>query len=179
MIFEFSGMMTVPVLLITGPVGVGKTTTAHGVGDLLAAANLSYGIVDFDGLTLCYPPPADDPHNSRLGFRNLAVVWKHYAAAGTGRLIIARVIEARDELEQYRQAVPGADITVVRLRASDETLQERVLGRKIVTGPRYVRRSLELARLMDDHQVEDYLVETSGRTVADVAHEVLRRARWL
>jgi chloramphenicol 3-O-phosphotransferase len=114
-----------------------------------------------------------------MGFRNLAVVWKNYAAAGTGRLIIARVIETRDELEHYRQAVPDADITVVRLRASDETLQERVLGRKIVTGPRYVRRSLELARLMDDHQVEDYLVETSGRTVADVAHEVLRRARWL
>jgi hypothetical protein len=171
--------MAIPVLLITGPVGVGKSTTAEVAGDLLAAANIPHAVVDLDGLTMCYPPPTDDPHNSRMAFRNLAAVWKHYAAAGAGRLIIARVIETRDDLEAYRQAVSGADITVIRLRASDETLQGRVLGRLVVTGPRYVRRSLELARLMDGRKVEDHLVETSGRTVTDVAQEVLRRVRWL
>lgn len=171
--------MQVPVLLVTGPVGVGKTTTALTAGDLLAAAALPYAVVDLDSLTWCYPPPADDPHNSRLALRNLVVLWQHYAAAGAERLIIARVIESRDELEPYRQAVPGAAITVVRLRASDETLERRVLGRTVTTGPRYVRRSLELARLMDERQIEDHVVETSGRTVKEVAHEVLRRAQWL
>jgi chloramphenicol 3-O-phosphotransferase len=148
-------------------------------GDLLAAANRSYAVVDLDTLTWCYPPPADDPFNGRLAFRNLTMVWENYAATGAGRLIIARVVESRDELERYRDAVPGADITVIRLRASDETLQGRVLGRPVTTGPRYVRRSLELARLMDDRQIEDHLVETSGRTVTDVAREVLHRAQWL
>jgi len=161
--------MAVSVLLITGPVGIGKITTAMVAGDLLAAANLSYAIVDLDGLTLCYPPPADDPFNSRMAFRNLAAVWENYAAVGAGRLIIARVLETRDELGEYRRAVPGADITVVRLRASDETQQRRVLGRTVVTGERYVRRSLELARLMDDRSIEDHLVETSGCSLTDIA----------
>ena len=114
-----------------------------------------------------------------LGFRNLAALWGNYAAAGATHLVIARVVETRDELDGYRQVVPGADITVVRLRASDEALQGRVLGRKVVTGERYVRRALELARLMDDQQVEDHLVETSGRTVLDVARDVLHRAGWV
>jgi DNA polymerase III delta prime subunit len=171
--------MTVPVLIITGPVGVGKTTTALVAGDLLGEAGISYGVVDLDGLTLCYPPPAGDPFNSRLGFRNLAAVWRNYAAAGAAHLIIARVVETRDELDGYRQAVPGADITVVRLHASDEALRGRVLGRKVVTGERYVRRALELARLMDERQIEDHLVETSGRTVPDAARDALRQARWL
>jgi DNA polymerase III delta prime subunit len=173
------GPTTVPVLLITGPVGVGKTTTAMRAGDLLAGANRPHAVVDFDGLASCYPPPADDPYNSRLAFRNLAAVWANYAAAGAERLIIARVIEARHELEHYRRAVPGADITVVRLRASDETLRERVLGRRVTTGPRAVRRALALARLMDERRLEHHLVETSGRSVAEVAKEVLRQARWL
>lgn len=171
--------MTVPVLLITGPVGVRKTTTALVAGDLLAAANCSFAVVDLDSLTWCYPPPADDPFNGRLAFRNLAVVWERYAAAGADRLIIARVLETRDDLEHYRHAVPGADIIVIRLRATDETLQGRVLGRLVTTGPWAVRRALELARLMDDRQLEHHLVETSGRTVADIAQEVLRRAQWL
>lgn len=57
--------MAVPVLIITGPEGVGKTTTALVAGDLLGEAGIPYGVVDLDGLTLCYPPPADDPFNSR------------------------------------------------------------------------------------------------------------------
>ncbi len=170
----------VPVLLITGPVGVGKTSVLGEVTELLEAAGIAFAAVDLDGLSWCYPsPPGDDRFRSSLTLRNLAAVWRNFEAAGAGRLVLSRVIESRDELDRYREAVPGADITVVRLRASDAALRERVDRREIGLGHGWhSARAIELARLMDERKVEDVLVETDGRTVDEIAREVLRRALW-
>lgn len=35
-------------LLITGPVGVGKTTVAEAVGDVLATAGVPHAVIDLD-----------------------------------------------------------------------------------------------------------------------------------
>jgi AAA domain-containing protein len=171
--------MSVPVLLITGPVGVGKTTVAFEASDLLEAIGVAHAVIDVDALSWCYPTPADDPFNNRLALRNLTCVWANFAAAGAARLILARVVETRDELEAFRQAVPGAELTVVRLRASDDTLRRRVGGREVGSNRESaLRRAVELAKLMDYQAVEDRLVDTDGRSVTDIATEVLRRANW-
>jgi hypothetical protein len=171
--------MSVPVLLVTGPVGVGKTTVALEASDLLEATGVPHAVIDVDALSWCYPTPVDDPFNSRLALRNLICVWANFAKAGAARLILARVVETRDELGAFREAVPGAELTVVRLRASDETLLRRVADREFGSHREWsLKRAVELAKLMDDQAVEDYLVETDGRTVTDVAREVLRRGNW-
>ena len=172
--------MSVPVLLITGPLGVGKTTIALEVSSLLEQADISHAVVDLDSLAWCYPRPVDDRFNDRLAFRNLAVVWANYAATGIQRLVIARVIEAKWELEWYHAAVPDADITIVRLRASEATLRGRVISRELGFGRELaINRAIELARLMDSAAVEDHLVETDGRDVTDISREVLHQAQWL
>lgn len=118
-----------PVLLITGPVGVGKTTVALEAGELLEAAGIPHAVVDLDALAWCFPPPADDRFNNRLALRNLAVVWANFAAAGAERLVIARVAETGEDVAAFLGAVPHAAITVVRLRARDDTLLARVRAR--------------------------------------------------
>jgi hypothetical protein len=171
--------MSIPVLLLTGPVGVGKTTVALEASDLLEAAGVPHAVIDVDALSWCYPTPVDDRFNDRLALRNLRCVWANFAATGAARLILARVVETRDELGAFREAVPGAELTVVRLRASNETLVRRVAGRELGSHREWsLKRAVELATLMDDRGVEDHLVETDGRTVGDVAAEVLRRADW-
>jgi hypothetical protein len=103
-----------------------------------------------------------------------------FATAGAARLILARVVETRDELGAFSQAVPGAELTVVCLKAPNETLLRRVAGREVGSHREWsLNRAVELAKLMDHQAVEDHLVETVGRTVTDVATEVLRRANWL
>jgi deoxyadenosine/deoxycytidine kinase len=84
--------MTVPVLIITGPVGVGKTTVALEVNELLRARGVLHAVVDLDSLAWVYPTPPGDPYNNGLAFRNLAAVWANYAAAGAQRLVLARVV---------------------------------------------------------------------------------------
>ena len=186
-------MSTVPVLLITGPLGVGKTTILDAVAERLRAANIPFAAVDLDSLAWAYPPaPGDDPYRNGLMFQNLASVWRNFQAAGASRLVCAYVVESRDELDRYRAAIPGAVITVARLRASRGTAQRRLSRRvaqsDLIDRPvrsierarreRWAARSDELAELMDRERLEDILVETDGRDADEIAADVLRLANW-
>ncbi len=171
---------SVPTILVTGPVGSGKTTVATEMGRLLSEAGIAHAVVDFDQLTEYRPRAADDPFGTQVGLANLTAVWRNYAAAGAKRLIIARVIESRDDLTDLRHAFPEANITVVRLRASVTTLQTRVRRREIGGALEWhLVRAAELAKLMDAHKLEDVLVEAEGRGPASIARDILVRVGWL
>jgi adenylylsulfate kinase-like enzyme len=170
----------VPVLLITGPVGVGKTSVAFEVSERLDRAGVHHALVDVDSLRWCYPPPPEDPFRSRLALRNLAAVWPNFRAMGATRLVLVDVVETRAQLDGYRAAVSGAAVLVVRLRASPETLAARVRRRETGSAlERHLRRAAELAASMEQARVEDLLVETDGRSIEEVAREVLTLSRWL
>src|SRR5262249_52691979 len=115
----------VPVLVITGPVGVGKSTIANEAAWLVRRATAPPAVVDLDGIEQCWPVPADDPWNERVSHRNLACMWANFRQAGADRLIFARVLETRSLLRRGTQGVPGAPITLVRPRAPVAVLQER------------------------------------------------------
>lgn len=173
--------MTVPTIIVTGPVGVGKTTVADEMGYALRNAKVPHATIDFDRLRACYPRPADDDRwGNKMGLTNLAAVWKNYRTAGALRLLIACVVERRSELDGFREAVTGADILVVRLRATPETLQTRVRKRSHGTGIEWdLNRAIELAALMDARPVEDMLVETEDADPPTIAHDILRGAGWI
>jgi adenylylsulfate kinase len=171
---------TIPVLLITGPVGVGKTSVGAEVSTLLERAGLPHAFVDMDHLRWCPPAPPGDRFNVALGLRNLAAVSANYRVAGAQYLILADVLEARADLALYEAAIPGALIRVVRLRASVETLTGRVRQRDTGEGLAWsLDRTAELAAQMERDRVEDLVVETDGRSVPEVAQVVLDRCGWL
>ena len=174
------GRVPVPLLIVTGPVGVGKSTVANEIGLLLIKAGIPNAVVDFDMLSACYPRKHDDRWGSRLAFRNLAAIWRNYYESGARRLTVARVIESREELDGFREAVPGAQIVVARLRAAPETLRRRVIQRGVGLGTDWhLNRAPELARIMDDARVEDVLVDTDARSLTEVAQLVLKKIDWL
>ena len=166
----------VPVLLITGPPGVGKSQVSMEASDALEQAEVPHAAIDLDELTLVWPTPGED-----LVFRNLACLWRNYQAAGALRLILTRVLDSRSELDNYREAVPGAAITVCRLRAEPATLVRRIAERgetDYVRGP-LQRHTVELARAMDEAALEDFLFDAENNTAADIALDLLRRTGWL
>ncbi len=170
----------VPVMLITGPVGVGKTAVASEVSELLDKAGVAHAFVDIDALRWCYPRPPQDPFRIKLAMKNLAAIWKNFQECGATHLILADIVESRDELERYREAIPGADILVIRLQASLSTLAERVRLREAGAGlDRHLRRAAELAAIMEQNRVQDILINTNNKSVSQIAQEILVRSKWV
>ena len=169
----------VPVILVTGTVGSGKTTIAYEMNDALAELEIPNAALDLDGLAVQWPPSS--PWNEDLVFENLALLWPSYAAHGATHLVLARVLEARSELDRYRAAVPGADITVARL-LSPEAVRLQRLADRMPPGPSrewHLARTVELEDILDAAGLEDFVVDNEGRSPREVALEVLRRAEWI
>ena len=167
--------MTVPTILITGPVGVGKTTVASDVSWIAETAQVPHGGIDVDGLTWMYPYPP-----SSVAYDNVGAVWKSYRQAGATHLILAQVIYSRADLNGFYPVIPDATITVFRLRAELPTLLARV-GQREREGPGqrvHSRQAEELFRQMEQASVEDYLIETEGRSAHEVAREIFDLSGW-
>jgi energy-coupling factor transporter ATP-binding protein EcfA2 len=171
--------MMVPVMVVTGPVGVGKTTVAEAISGRLSQAYVAHAMVDQDALRRCYPDTPGDPFHAALGLRNLAAVWSNFRANGATHLVVADVIETSADLAGYRAAIPGAAIHVVRLLASIPTIHRRLEGRANGGDLEWHRhRAIELTQIQDRNQIGDILVDTEAKTVAEIADEALRRVGW-
>ena len=169
----------IPMLVISGSMGSGKTTVLSEASDLLAEAGVAHAAIDLDCLSIMYPQRGR--HGQRLMFANLAAVWPVYEAAGAERLLVARVVEDRAELQQYREAVTGAEIVVCRLTTPNETMQARLRFREPgMFQAHAVARSVELADILERTRAEDFSVNNDeGRLVTEVAREMLSRAGWM
>jgi adenylylsulfate kinase len=94
--------MEVPTLFLTGTCAAGKSAIAFEVHDVLREAEVAHAVVDLDALTWQWP--SSTPFNRDLKFENLAAMWPHHRAHGASRLILAGVLQDRDELARYEQA---------------------------------------------------------------------------
>lgn len=164
----------IPVLLLNGTVGAGKTTTSFEVSALLRARDVAHVVLDLDFLSLVYPRPVDDPYGNQIMMSNLAAVWENVAHLGPQRVILARVILDSEQLESIRAAIPTADITVVRLLASQATIRDRFAGHHVGSSINGFRaRSAGLDGLLDETGIADLTVRTDAKDVDAVAAEVL------
>ena len=170
-------MKMVHVIVISGSMGSGKTTVLAEISDVLAARGVVHAAIDTDFLGMGYLPAEA---SRDLAFRNLSAVWNNYAAAGVTRLLLCEALETPAERERLREAVPGAQIVVCRLRARLETMQQRIRLREPgMLQEQFVSRVAELEASLDAGCVEDFSVENDGRSVTAVAREVLVRAGWM
>ena len=169
----------VPVLIISGSLGAGKTTVLSEASDLLTEAGTAHAAMDLDWLTVMYP--RQEAYGQELMLKSLAVAWPVYRAAGAERLLVARVVGERSELQGYREAVPGAELIVCQLTASVETMQKRLRLREPgLFQEEALARSEELATILEGAKAEDFRVDNDeGRSITEVAREVLSRAGWL
>ena len=115
-----------PLLVISGPVGVGKTTVGNELSTSLERRRVAHTFIDLDTLAETYPRPPGDRFGNRLALLNLRDVWINCAAAGSRNLIVARVVETRD-------ALVGTDVAEWFARIAgaiviDQTLDALVVG---------------------------------------------------
>lgn len=175
---ELTGSSAEALLIITGSMGSGKTTVLGEASDILTLRGIPHASIDLDTLGMAYLPTgvSDDG----VMYRNLKCVWENYAARGLARLVLARALESRTQLEHCRAAVSAGPTLVCRLTASLQTMQQRVRMREPGTfQEKFVMRAAELNALLDSAHLEDFSVVNEDRSVTDVAYEMLLRAGWL
>ena len=180
--------MRVPVLWLYGADAVGKSTVAWEVYTRLTDDGVGAAYVDTDYLGFCSPLPDDDP--ASLVAANLRAMWPNFAAAGARCLVVSGVLVTADQRALFADAIPGTELTLCRLRASAETLAERILRRGRIEGAdsdgaasgltldglrEYGQRAGRFAALLDADDFADFTVDTDQVPVPEVARRVLER----
>lgn len=172
--------MSATALLLTGTVGVGKTTTAGQVADLLRVAGIPHAVVDLDELSRCWPAPPEDPFHSELALANLRAVARAYREAGAERLVLAGVCETRRDRESYAAAV-GLPLRVCRLRGTPDVVAGRLRARHVDDAEGlawHLNRRGELDAVFDGAAVADVEVVVDGLEPSAVAAQVLAALDW-
>jgi hypothetical protein len=172
------GAVTESLLIITGTMGAGKSAVLAEASDILARRHIIHAAIDLDALGLAYLPSRAG--NDGVMYGNLQSVSKNYAAAGVKRLLVARAMEDRAELELCRGFVSPANTVVCRLTASLATMQQRVMMRESGLAQReYVARVLKLNVILDQARLENFIVLNENRALNEVANEMLVKAGWI
>ena len=170
--------MDVPVLVISGLVGAGKSTVGRLAAQALQERDIPYALVDLEWLNEAWPRPADDPWNGRLASRNLAAMWANFSASGADRLIVCATVEDRSHLAWIEAAVPGAACTVAWLDAPVDLVQARVRRRQ--PDPDWsLAADSDLVARVDVDTVADFIVDNADRDPLEVAESMLRQVGWI
>jgi adenylylsulfate kinase-like enzyme len=170
----------VKAVVISGTLGSGKTKLASNIRDLLTQRKMRCAFVDVDALCEMDPAPVDDRYNQRLMFANLSAIWPNYEEVGVEYLVLARVVEDVSDRHRYVKSLNGADVKIVRVEASANTRRARLTEREPEGFWRdgHLRRTDDLARTLQDLNLDDFVVQNDGRLIVDVAAEVLRFLKW-
>ncbi|MGN6697684.1 MAG: AAA family ATPase [Thermomicrobiales bacterium] len=183
----------IPFLWLCGPSGVGKSSVGWELFTQVRAAGVTAAYLDTDQIGFCRPEPQDDPDHYALRARNVAALWPNFLAAGARAMIVSGILETPDGVRLFTEAVPGAAVTIVRLRATPATLQERIFRRGRGGGPpipgeqewqgatasrllAFWEESVATAAALARNRIGDVCIDTDGRSVRDVARAILAQA---
>ena len=94
-------------------------------------------------------------------------------------MVLGMTVETRRERDAIKRAIPSAEPAFVRLAASVQELERRIRVRELgSTRDWHLRRTHELAAIMETNNFEPSVVPTDARRVDEIALDVLAAAGW-
>ena len=165
------------VLLLTGGLATGKTAVAREV--VAAAADLSLRVAAIDLDWLGWATGGTLGVDELIGC-NLTDIAANYAQASIENLVLARTVLSRSSLQRIRQALPGREVTVVRLHASRSILDRRIRARD--SGAELEEHLAEMDEITERAITtvpSAAVVLNEERALREVALEVMRLAGWI
>jgi hypothetical protein len=175
----------VPLLLLCGAPGTGKSSVAWEVYWLLMRDGVPVAHVDLDGIG--YGPPGFSG-SFDLKFENVAAVWRSYSEAGASAFVVSGLRAQQGDVDACVAAVPGAAPTTVVLTVTAEEQRDRILTRANTQyglergggSSAQTPEGLEQVAAAARQELEDEVDEIPGAVVLDtVAVPVVEIARQL
>ena len=175
----------IDVVLITGGLGSGKTTTAIEIGEQLERARLPFAVLDLDWLCWAWSPSLEGDGLHELMCQNVRSVVPHLSARGCRHLVLTRAVLSEDGMHKLRDAVSPAPLRVVRLTTTTEHAVRRLRARESVGSDTSERLAALLAQRAAFEEMtataaaDARVIDTSDRDPATVAAEVLAHLGWM
>jgi chloramphenicol 3-O-phosphotransferase len=183
--------MEVPLLLLCGASGAGKSSVAWEIYLQLMRARASIAHVDLDGIG--YGPPGHSG-SFELKFQNVAAVWRCYAGVGAHAFIVSGLRALPEVVEACTAAVPQSVPTAVVLTLTAEEQRERIVSRAhalyaLARGggssaqtPEALEQTVAAAAQELEDEVQHIpgalTVATVGVDVPEVARQILVATGW-
>lgn len=181
----------VPLLLLCGAPGTGKSSVGWEVYWLLMREGVSVAHVDLDGIG--YGPPGHSG-SFDLKFQNVAAVWRSYLERGASALVVSGLRALQEDVLACAAAVPGSVPTTVVLTVTAEEQRERILtrantryglerggGSSAQTPEALERVVAEARRLLEEESDEipgALVLDTVGVPVVEIARQLMLATSW-
>ncbi|MFD2611627.1 AAA family ATPase [Paenibacillus gansuensis] len=161
------------VYLISGPLGVGKST----VSKTLANAMNQCVLIEGDLLLHVYRGETEPPWEERLrlAWLNIVAVTRNFLLNGLD-VVIDFVVE--DELQWFTNQLSDLEVTLhyIVLHAAPDNLTARLYQRGDAQS---IHRSLFLRnKLMASPTNEPFLLDTDGKNPVELAEEIIKNVRY-
>lgn len=167
------------LVILSGPVGVGKTSVGAALSRQMRQEDVPHCFVDMDVLTHTYPRRDHDPFGTQVALAALTPLWSKARETGARHLIVPRVIERRAEGEAIAQATEHGSYTLIRLFADEATLHSRLRAREPEEEHAwYLDRATQLAATLEQAALEDLALDTTGLSLSQVATEIRSYLAW-
>lgn len=172
---EMTTESVIPVIVITGTVGVGKSTVMRALSEALEARGIRHAAIDQDALRMVHPYPDGEPFGATVGYRNLAAIWPNLVGYDVRLMIIADVVEdMASSCAAYVAAMPGARVTVIRLVVPIPLILRRLERRESGAGLEWhQRRAPELHGIQERENVGDLVINVGERPPHKIAEEIM------
>jgi len=169
----------VEVLFLTGQPGSGKTALAKELSELLWQCRTPHAVIELDELCRGVLPTPMAHFNRTLAVANLTAVWANFYAAGVRRLIITRIIETREDLDQFASAIPQAQVTMCILHAPADLIQQRLTEREPGSARMFLLHATRCnAAQIAELDLSGIQVDNGDRPIIAVACEILENVCW-
>ncbi|RZU61243.1 hypothetical protein [Zhihengliuella halotolerans] len=161
-------------IFINGTYGVGKTSVLDHIGDRLEGSARPFALMDVDWFHRSWPPAHAMHGNALIELENMAAVWRNYRTVGPRRLVISGVIESKEDLHRYSDALSVA-IRPVLLVADRRTVFHRLRRRYSPQRAGHLQWHLERASGLQERLIDAAPYEARFDTTSDVPAKTAQR----
>jgi len=141
--------------------------------------NLPNAVIDLNWLGWVNVGDEFDRYD-QLIMQNLISSWQNYHAVGVNYLVLARALLQREPADILTEAFPNTSITIIRLTAAKETIEQRLSQRDSgKTLHEHLAEMDAMDQVMDELKLEHATVATDAVSVKQIARRVLSLTGWI